>query len=386
MKSFSFVLVCIVLGPITALAADGPTTDEISWSQDGTPSRESILKLLDRYHVPGISISVVDKGRIAWTRGYGVVTPGGKEISGDTRFGAGSVSKPVAAIATLRLVEQGKLKLDGELNEALKSWKIPRNEFTAKKPVTLREALAHTAGFIQPAKGWRGYEVGAPLPTLVQVLNGKPPANSPAAIVDMLPGSKFRYSNCGYLAIQQAEIDVTGETFPQMMDELVLKPLEMKCSSFEQPMPRDVEEFAAIGHDMEGKPVPGKWHIYPEMAAGGLWTTSADLARFVIAVQRAYHGEPGSILGVELCQQALTPQVAGAPFEDSYGLGFQVGTEANGKPKFFWHGGGVAGFYSHIVGILESGQGAVVLVNGKNSAELIQLLIPSIRKEYKWKL
>jgi CubicO group peptidase (beta-lactamase class C family) len=273
--------------------------------------------------------------------------------------------------------------LDEDLNRFLVSWKVPDNEFTAKKRVTLRQALGHMAGFIQPSEGWRGYAAGERVPTLVQVLRGEPPANSPAAVVDIVPGSKFRYSNCGYLAIQQAIIDVTGKPFPKVMETLVFNPLGMRCSTFEQPAPADFDAIAAVGHDRDGKPIEGKWHTYPEMAAAGLWTTSGDLARFIIAVQHACHGEHDAVLGTKLCRQMLTPQVPDGRFGDDYdGLGFQLG--GHDPVKFFWHGGGTAGFYAYFVGHVETGQGAVILANGKNSGELIQIVIHSIAKEYGW--
>ena len=154
-------------------------------------------------------------------------------------------------MGTLRLVEQGKLALDEDLNRFLVAWKVPDNEFTAKKPSALREALSHTAGFIQPIEGWRGYADSERVPTLVQILRGEPSANSPAAVVDMLPGSKFRYSGCGYLAIQQAVIDVTGKPFPKVMDTSVFDPLGMRSSTFEQPAPAGFEAIAAVGHDRD---------------------------------------------------------------------------------------------------------------------------------------
>jgi CubicO group peptidase (beta-lactamase class C family) len=382
MKQSSWLLSLLLILSPAALNAEEARSESIRLAEDNKASRQSMQALLDRYHVPGLSLAVIEKGKIAWTRGYGVVTPGGKPISAETRFQAGSVSKPVAALGTLRLVERGKLALDEDLNRFLVSWKVPDNEFTAKKSVTLREALSHTGGFIQPSEGWRGYAASERVPTLVQVLRGEPPANSPAAVVDMLPGSKFRYSNCGYLAIQQAVIDVTGKPFPKVMETFVFNPLRMQCSTFEQPAPADFDAIAAVGHDRDGKPIEGKWHTYPEMAAAGLWTTAGDLARFIIGVQHACHGEHDAVLGTQLCRQMLTPQVPDAPFEDSYGLGFQIG--GHGPRQFFWHGGGTAGFYSYFVGYVETGQGAVILANGKNSGELIQIVIRSIAKEYGW--
>jgi CubicO group peptidase (beta-lactamase class C family) len=382
MKHLRWSLGLLLMLSADAFGAEWSQSDTVRLAEDSAASRQLMQSLLDRYHVPGLSLAVIDQGKIAWTRGYGVVTPGGKPISEETRFQAGSVSKPVAALGTLRLVEQGKLALDESLNDFLVSWKVPDNEFTARKSVTLRAALSHTAGFIQPGEGWRGYATDERVPTLLQVLRGRPPANSPAAVVDTVPGSRFLYSNCGYLAIQQAVVDVAGKPFPTVMETLVFNPLRMQCSSFEQPAPAKFASIAAVGHDRDGKPIAGKWHTYPEMAAAGLWTTSGDLARFILGVQHSCHGDHGAVLGTELCRQMLTPQLPDASFADSYGLGFQVAGEGPGK--FFWHGGGTAGFYSHFIGFVNSGQGAVILANGKNSGELIQIVMHSIRKEYRW--
>lgn len=383
MKRIPWLISLLLIPSGAALGAGKSGPEYIRLAEDNNASRQSMQALLDRYHVPGVSLAVIDKGKIAWTRGYGVVTPGGNPITAETRFQAGSASKPVTALGTLRLVEQGKLALDADMNQFLVSWKIPENQFTVKKSVTLREALGHRAGFIQPSGGWRGYAAGERLPTLVQILRGEPPANSPAAVVDMIPGSRFRYSNCGYLAIQQAIIDVSGKPFRKVMQTLVFDPLGMRCSTFEQPAPPGFDAIAAVGHDLAGKPIEGKWHTYPELAAAGLWTTSGDLARFIIGVQHAWYGAHDAILGRDLCRQMLTPQDANARFgEDYYGLGFQLG--GHDPVKFFWHGGGTAGFYAYFVGYIKSGQGAVILANGKNSGKLIPIVIHSIAKEYGW--
>jgi CubicO group peptidase (beta-lactamase class C family) len=129
-------------------------------------------------HVPGVSIAVIRGGKLEWARGFGVVSIGGPPVTSDTLFQAASISKPVSALAVLYLVQAGKLDLDADVNQYLKTWKVPANDFTAQAKVTLRGLLSHSAGVT--VHGFRGYAAGVPLPTLVQVLDGEPPANSPA--------------------------------------------------------------------------------------------------------------------------------------------------------------------------------------------------------------
>src|SRR5688572_27074372 len=131
------------------------------------------------YKVPGVSIAVIDSFRIAWARGYGVRETGGtSSITTETLFQAASISKPIAAVAALRLVQKGKLDLDEDVNVKLRSWKVPENAFTLARPVTLRRLLSHGAGLT--VHGFRGYTSSAPVPTVLQVLDGHSPANSAA--------------------------------------------------------------------------------------------------------------------------------------------------------------------------------------------------------------
>ena len=170
--------------------------------------------------------------------------------------------------------------LDQELNKKLVSWKVPDNPFTGREQPTLRHLLSHTAGF--SVHGFGGYQVGAAVPPMKQVLDGKPPANSSPIRVELLPGSKVQYSGGGYTVMQLLIMDVTGKPFPQAMRTLVLDPVGMRDSTDEQPLPKGLAKLAATGH-VKGTPIAGGWHVYPEMAAAGLWTTPTDLARFVMA-------------------------------------------------------------------------------------------------------
>jgi CubicO group peptidase (beta-lactamase class C family) len=340
--------------------------------------QNAAMKLADRmahYKVPGLSVAVVNDGKIEWARGYGVIEKDGdKTVSADTLFLAGSISKPVAALAALRLVEQGKLGLDEDVNLKLKTWKVSENEFTKEKKVTLRRLLSHSAGLT--VHGFPGYAVDAPMPTLVQILNGEKPANTPPIRVDVEPGSRWRYSGGGYTVMQQLCMDVTGKSFPELMRDLVLAPAGMRQSTYENPLPKSLEATAATAHGRNGDKVKGRWHIYPEMAAAGLWTTPSDLARYVIEVQRALAGQ-SKILSREMARQMVTVQ------KESYGLGPAL-RNAGKESAGFSHGGVDEGFEALFIAYCDRGRGAVVMMNANRAIPLANELIRGVAREYNW--
>ncbi|MFN0120993.1 MAG: serine hydrolase domain-containing protein, partial [Blastocatellia bacterium] len=254
----------------------------------------SLAAQMAKYNVPGVSVAVIQDGKLAWAKGYGVTEAGGATpVTPDTLFQAASISKPVAALAALALVEQGRLGLDENVNLKLKSWQVPENEFTKEQKITLRRLLSHSAGLT--VHGFRGYAGDETVPAVTQILNGEKPANSAAIRADITPGSRWRYSGGGYTVMQQLLVDVTGKPFPQLARELVLDKAGMNQSGYEQPLPAGRVGQAASGHRANGDMVKGKWHTYPEMAAAGLWTTPSDLARFAMAVQQAWAGRANTL-------------------------------------------------------------------------------------------
>lgn len=326
------------------------------------------------YHVPGVSIAVIHDGAIEWAQGFGVLKAGGGPVTTDTLFQAGSISKPVAAMAALRLVEQGRLSLDGDVNQALTSWKIPPSAAAPGAVVTLRQLLSHTAGLT--VHGFAGYAAGAPIPTLVQVLNGDRPANSSPIRLETVPGANWKYSGGGYTVMQQLLLDVSHRLFPELLHDAVLAPLGMARSTYEQPLPVALRAGAATPHTAEDAPVAGGFHTYPEMAAAGLWTTPTDLARFAIAIQRALRGDANQVLSTEMTRQML---VAGS---GKYGLGFPIGGAADNP--FFSHGGINAGFEAALIAYAHSGEGAVVMTNAQGGQLLANEILRSIASVYGW--
>ncbi len=337
--------------------------------------RFTIQDRMETYHVPGVSVAVLDGGRIVWAKGYGVMdVETGQPVTEETLFQAASISKPVAATAALRLVERGLLDLDAPVNGYLKRWKIPENDFTRKVPVTLRHLLTHTGGLT--VHGFPGYALGDSIPTTIQVLDGSGPANTDPIRVDTLPGSLWRYSGGGYTIMQLLLEDVTGKPFPQILREEVLDPLGMELSSYQQPLPPERAAYAASSHLSDGTGGDGKWHIYPEMAAAGLWTNPTELARLAMDLQAAYRGETGHVLTPEMTRTMFTPGLGG------WGLGF--GIQGEGEEARFSHGGSNYGFKAQFFAFMEGGRGAFLMTNGDRGASLAQEILLAIAREFQW--
>lgn len=337
---------------------------------------EVVRAQMKRAGIPGLSLAIVDGGTIVKQQGYGFTDKSNQTpVTISTLFQAGSVSKPVAAVGALHLVDKGVLSLDEDVNTKLRSWTLPENEFTNAHKVTLRLILSHLAGLT--VHGFPGYAKGEPIPTLIQVLNGEKPANTGPIRVDKIPGSQWRYSGGGYVVMQQMLIDVTGKPFPQFMDETVLKPFRMTSSTYAQPLPLAAAVTAAKGYgEIVGWTVNGEWRVCPEMAAAGLWTTAGDLARFAIGIQKAIAGESNPVISRSLAEQMLTPQ------ENNDGLGLFL--EGTGKTLRFGHDGVHAGYEASMKAYAYLGKGAVIMLNKNHDGPTKAAIFGVIAKEYDW--
>jgi len=336
------------------------------------------MKLADRmqfYKTPGVSVAVINNGKIEWARGYGVLETGGnKPITPETLFQAASISKPVAAVAVLRLVQENKLNLDEDVNKKLVSWKVPENDFTKEQKITLRGLLSHSASVT--VHGFAGYSSDQQAPTLLQLLDGTTPANSKPIRVDTAPNKEFRYAGGGYVIMQELLADVTGKPFPAFVQETIFKKLGMTRSTYQQPLPKEFWDSAAVGHRPDGEKVKGNWNAYPEMAAAGLWTTPSDLARFAIEIQKSKTGKSNKVLSVKMINEMLTPQVGG------WGLGPEL--QGKNESARFAHGGANEGYRCLMVAYADGGKGAVVMTNSDRGGELAAEIMRSVAKEYGW--
>ncbi len=341
-----------------------------------TDSPWKIEDRMQHYGVPGVAIAVVEDFEIAWIKGYGVIdAEAGGAVTEETLFQAASISKPMTAVVALRLVEQGVLDLDEDVNVKLRSWKVPENEFTREQKVTIRRILNHTAG--TTVSGFRGYAEDEPVPTIIQVLDGEEPSNSDSIRVDKVPGESFRYSGGGTTVLQLLIEDVTGRALSDLAEEMVFEPLGMAHSSFEKPLPAGLEAKTSKGHLTDGTVITGYTFLQGGSSCCGLWTTPADLARFGIELSRTYRGESDRILSRESASLMVSPSSAG-----NVGLGMFI--EQRDGEIFFQHGGGNVGFKCVLGMHREKGHGVAIMTNGDRGNSLIQEIVNSISREYGW--
>jgi CubicO group peptidase (beta-lactamase class C family) len=334
----------------------------------------SIAERMKLYRVPGLSVAVIKDFKIDWARAYGLKDLETSEpVTTETLFQAGSISKSVNAMVAMKKVEQGKLSLDENINNKLVSWKLPENDLTAKRKVTLRNLLSHTAG--TTVHGFPGYAVGEKVPTLPQVLDGAPPANTAAVRVDIEPGTQYRYSGGGTTIVQLAIMDVEKKAYPEIAQETVLSPLNMTNSTYSQPLPDSWRRKAATGYRSNGREVEGKIHVYPEMAAAGLWTTPTDLAKFAIEMQLSLAGKSNKVLS-----KASVETMTSTVLEEA-GLGFFL--EKHGNALYFGHGGADEGFRAEMLVSKDKGYGVVVMANSDNG-QILREVIRSVARVYGW--
>lgn len=344
---------------------------------------DDIPGLLTHYHVPGVSIAIIKDFKIDQLLVYGersqvTLAP----VTEDTLFQAASISKSVAALAAMKMSQDGMVNLDEDINDILTSWDVEENGFTVDQKVTLRRILGHTAGIT--VHGFQGYSKNDQIPSLIEMLNGQATANSSAIVVDNKPGSGFSYSGGGYLIAQQALIDVTQQTFEDLMSEAVLEPLAMTSSSFGQLLSEDRVASASAGHDANGHNIFADYNFYPELAAAGLWTTPRDLARLLIELQLSLLNQSNTLLASEVVEEMIVP-IEGPIFGSGntyYGLGFMVWKE--GDEKYFGHGGTNKGFQSQMMAHNRLGMGYVVMTNGDNGESVLKKIGSLIKMSEKW--
>jgi CubicO group peptidase (beta-lactamase class C family) len=331
---------------------------------------------MKRYRVQGVSVAVIHDFEVDWAKGYGVLNAKrGDPVTKTTLFQVASVTKTITAAVALKLVQDGVLDLDRNVNDYLKSWKVPDNEFTRKEKVTLRRLLSHSAGL--SVHGFRGYAEGEPVPTILEVLDGKPPANNAPVRVEVEPGSWYSYSGGGYTLLQLLIEEVTGRRLANVAQDLIFNPLKMKHSTIGLPRSESLIEQVALAHLRDG--TSKRAHMFLEEGSGccELWTTPTDLGRFVIAIQLALRGEHGLILSPGMAKAMVTPTNS-----DNMGLGFYL--IRYGPVVYFSYSGGNVGFSSWLIAHPEAGYGVVVTTNTHGTTSLALEIMRSVAEVYDW--
>jgi CubicO group peptidase (beta-lactamase class C family) len=350
--------------------------------QPQSPNRQgsdplTIEQMLAYYRVPAVSVAVIRDFKLDAAKAWGVAdVVTGAPASTATLFQAASISKPVAAMASLKAIEDGRFGLDQDINAILKSWRLPDHPFAGGQPVTPRTLLSHTSG-TGDGFGFPGYEPDAPLPTVRQILDGEAPSNVGPVRLVRPPLTSSHYSGGGSMIQQLALTDAVGRPIVDLLNDWVLGPIGMADSSFEAPLPKDREPRAARAHDRGGSAMNVRWHVYPETAAASLWTTPSDLAKLVIEVQETLAGRSTRVLAQRTMQEMVTPVGVGP-----YAAGFAM--SQTGEGWYFSHGGGNWGFKCRLIGHRAKGYGAVVMTNGDNGDVLIPEIVDRIARAWRW--
>jgi CubicO group peptidase (beta-lactamase class C family) len=360
--------------------------DEISQVESHlctSPTDNNAWTLSDRmkyYQVEGISIAVIHNFEVRWARGYGWADAADhRPMTTRTLFQAGSISKSLNGVGVMLLVQRHQLDLNTDINSYLKGWKFPYDSVSRGRKITLGNLLSHTGGL--SIHGFPGYVRGDSIPTIEEILDGKKPANTGAVRSITEPDTKYIYSGGGITISQLIVDNITGRPYDAFMAHDVLLPMGMDNSSYTQPPPESKDR--ATGYLRSDTAVPGKYHIYPEQAAAGLWTTPTDLAKYIVETQLAYQGKSTKVLDQATTRTRLSPYIDTI---DASGTraGLGVFLFQRGGRHYFNHNGSDVGFLSSYYGCLESGDGVVVMINNDINNALLKEVINSVAKVDHW--
>jgi len=342
-----------------------------------TSDSNSLHDILLQFGVAALSIAVIYDFRIHWVKAYGTANLiEGAKASTDTLFQAASLSKPVTAMAVMKAIEQGHFGLYDDVRDLLADWPILESAAVAAEPITPLMLMSHSAG-LGDGYGYPGYAPSSELPTLDQILRGKPPCNVAAVARERPPMSAAKYSGASYSLLQKLLEETYQQPFEALMQALVFKPLAMQQSTFQQPLPDPLQQQAAQGADGYGAALSVPWHIYPEQAAAGLWTTASDLAKLLIEVQRSLQGESNRVL-----QRATVQCMANPVGIGDFAAGFAIARRGEGW--YLQHIGDNRGYKNWLCGHKAKGYGCVLMSTGEKGAAALEIIQRRIERAYGW--
>ena len=342
----------------------------------GEPGKTfSINGRMHYFDVPGLSIAVMKDYQIEWAKSYGVKEKGTNDsVTLNTLFQAASMSKPISAMIALKLEEEKKINLKQDINQQLKTWHLPENEFTRQRAVTPELLMLHLGGLNVPS--FPGYSISDSIPEITAILSGRSPSNTEAVKVEWVPDTKWSYSGGGYTVLQLLMEEASGTSFPKLMKESLFDPLELMNSTFEHNLSEKQQKMIAKAYKEDGKMVDGGYYIYPEKAAAGLWTTSMDYANMIVELEKSYLGESDKIIRPETSRRMLKR------YRGDMALGIVL--KNNGDSIALAYGGWNEGYICDVYSYLKSGSGVVIMTNSDNGYMLIQEIYRSLATEYGW--
>ena len=351
------------------------TPSSFVW-KDSTRQRYNIFDRMKLYNVPAVSVAVIENNTLVWAKAYGTASKSeSKLVDINTLFQAASISKSVNSLAIMKLVENNKLDLTKDIRSYLNTWTLPENEFSKNNIITIKNLLSHTAGI--SVHGYRGYLREDEIPTINEMLDGRLPANNDPIKPILKPNQKLQYSGGGTLITRKIIEDNINSDYRKLVSSSILQPLHMRRSTFYAPFETQEKNFASA-HNKDGKEIQGKYHVYPEYAPDGLWTTAADLSKVIIEIQKSLKGENNSLLSQKLAVEMTTP------VKDNGALGVYI--REFGGDKYFYHTGSNEGYGCVYIGGISNGRGVVVLTNSDNGEALYTELMASISRVSNWNM
>jgi CubicO group peptidase (beta-lactamase class C family) len=331
----------------------------------------SIKTAMRLYHVPVVGYAIINDNKIVAVRTISIDPK--IKANKNSLFQAASISKSVSAYGFLKLANQHHIAMNTPANKLLSTWKIPVNKFNRHDPVTMQKILDMTSGL--SVSGFPGYRQGLPLPTLKEILDGKPPANSKPIRVFYSPGDHYFYSGGSYQVLQQIIVDLSKQPFSEYMSKAVLLPIGMNHSYYQYPLSKQLRKQAIPGFWANGKVLHGGWNNYAIGASGGLWSTPTDLAKFALNVTDSYMGRNGGLISQKLAKKMLTRGK-----HSDFGLGVIV--SGKGRSLNFRKNGHNYGYHNEMLMFPNTGQGIVMMSDSENGMDVLNYAIPLIAHKY----
>lgn len=328
----------------------------------------TIQERMAQHGVQGLSLAVIDQGRLARSEGYGLL-----EASTDRRtqphhpFHACSISKTATAVTALSLVQEGLIELDRHVNHYMRTWRLPA------EGVTLRHLLSHQAGIVDPDGSFDCLRPGEAHPTLLQILRGESRIHPGPLRASFPPGTRFAYSDAGYCVVEQLLTEVTGQPFAHLVRQRVLGPLSMAQSLVATLIDPEREAAVACGHDRHGRVIPGRRPVYPFQGPAGLWAPAGDLALLAVEVMAALQGR-GRVLTPAMAEALTTP-----PWHPLIGLGLFLDERPANQPWYYHYGWG-AGFQGALSLSPALQAGVVILMNAEPGVPQWQSLVGDVAR------
>jgi CubicO group peptidase (beta-lactamase class C family) len=323
--------------------------------------RDSIAAALRRWPSAGVAVAVVPGDSPVQYFCHGVAdVASGRRVSEGTVFRIGSLTKTITAVAVMQLCEQGLVDLDAPANDYLQAFQlVPAS--AGFRPATVRHLLTHTAGvgywrrrsdlLLHPGAG-SGVTARSVVP-LPEYYRG-------GLTVDVEPGTRWAYSNHGFAALGQIVEDVSGEPFDQYLRDHIFGPLGMNHTGLV--LSEQLRADLATGYTLRRQGLtPVTPREVPTPAGGGVYSTPADMARYLTALLHGGANEHGRVLNADSVRTMFRPYFQPDPRVAGMALGFEPHTE-RGR-VLICKGGTINGFLSALEMAPESGAGVVVLAN-----------------------